>query len=240
MNYVFDQNWSFSKLMMYETCPMRVRLKYIDRLPEPALPPDNPMERGSRIHNNLELYVKGEAELQNEAKKLEQFKPALGHLQELYACKQATAENDLFFNRDWDLCEKRSVWLWLKKDFCVTDGAQVTDREAVTRTITGDYKSGKSGYKTIEHIQQLQLYAACDALEYPNAEVHISEIWYVDEGSTRQMTYSHEQALSFVGRFAARAERMYADRYFRPNPSRDICRYCPYSPRGTGACPVGV
>lgn len=234
MRYAFESNWSFSKLMMYESCPMRLRLKYIDKCPEPERPPDNPLERGSRIHDNLEKFVKGEETLDgNEAKKLDVFVDPLHHLQDLYAAGKATAEDDLFFNVDWDLCERKDVWLWLKKDFNVTD-------EPNKLTITGDYKSGKSTYKTVEHVQQLQLYAACDALEFPWAEVHYAELWYVDEGWVRKAVYTHEQALSFIGRFQRRVDRMYNDRLLRPNPNKVTCKWCPYSPRGTGACPVGV
>lgn len=234
MRYTFESNWSFSKLMMYESCPMRVRLKYIDKCPEPPQPPDSPLERGSRIHDNLENFVKGEGTLDgNEAKKLAPFVDPLHHLQDLYAAGKATAEENLYFNVDWDMCERDDVWLWLKKDFNVVD----QDRAL---TITGDYKSGKSTYKTAEHIQQLQLYAACDALEFPWAEVHYTELWYVDEGWVRKASYTHDQALSFVGRFQRRVDRMYNDRLFRPNPNKVTCRWCPFSPRGTGACPVGV
>ena len=43
-----------------------------------------------------------------------------------------------------------------------------------------------------------------------------------------------------VGRFDARAQRIYNDRFFKSNANKVTCRYCPFSPRGTGACPVGV
>ena len=228
-------NWSFSKLMMYETCAFRWKLKYIERMPEPPLPPDNPMERGNRIHNHNERYIKSEVSTLdgNEARQITKFKPVLDRLQELHACGMATAEEDIFFNVDWELTDRQSVWLWLKKDFSVVD-------EANSRTITGDWKSGKSAYKAVEHVQQLQLYAACDALEYPDFDEHVVELHYVDEGHVKQATYAHEQALRFVGRFQQRVDRLYADRMFRPNPNKVTCKWCPYSPRGTGACPVGV
>ena len=228
-------NWSFSKLMMYETCAFRWRLKYIDKMPEPPQPPDSPLERGNRIHNHLEKYIKAEINTLDgiEAKQIAKFQNVADRLQELYACGMATAEQDIFFDVDWNLADRKHVWLWLKKDFNVV----VEERK---QTITGDWKSGKSTYKAIEHVQQLQLYAACDALQVPDFDEHIVELHYVDEGHVKQSVYTHEQALSFVGRFQKRVERLYADRLLRPNPNKVTCKYCPFSPRGTGACPVGV
>lgn len=227
-------NWSISKLFAYESCPMQFKLRYIEKLPEPPRPPDNPLERGNRVHNMLEKYVKGEGSLHGcEAKRIDVFEPHLTHLETLYADGMATAEDDWFFNRDWDACERDDVWLWSKLDFSVTD-------ETNRVVVTGDYKTGKSAYKAVDHIQQIQLYTAVSALKYEWADVLIGEVWYVDEGWIRQAEYTREQALKFVGRFNARADKIYQDRMFRPNANKVTCRWCPYSPRGTGACPVGV
>lgn len=226
-------NWSFSKLVKYETCPMRFKLQYIDKIPEPPRPDDNPMERGNRIHNNLEAFVKGTEPLQNEAKKLDFFEPALQHLKLLYSYGQATAEDNWFFDRDWMETDRDHVWLWSKLDFLIEDEAQRT-------VIVGDYKSGKSAYKAVEHVQQTQLYAVCAALKYPEADIIKAELWYVDEGHVKSQEYTRERALSLLNRFDARANAIYNDKLFRPNPSTMTCKYCPYGPRALGVCPVGV
>jgi CRISPR/Cas system-associated exonuclease Cas4 (RecB family) len=227
-------NWSFSKLTKYETCAFRFKLQYIDRIPEPERPPDNPMERGNRIHNNLEAYVKGTETLEkNESKKLDVFVPALENLQLLYANGQATAEDNWFFDKDWFECERSDVWLWSKLDFLVFDKDTGT-------LIVGDYKSGKSMYKAIEHIQQTQLYAACATLKYPDFDFIRTELWYVDEGHVKAINYNKDRALKFVDHFDQRVQKLYNDKYYRPNPTKQTCRYCPYGPRELGVCPVGV
>lgn len=228
-------NWSFSKLMMYEGCALRFKLKYIDRLPEPPQPENSPLERGSRIHDHLEKFVKGDTPSLKgiEAKQIDAFEKPLEHLRVLYSDGMAIAEDDWWFDTDWTPCEKPNVWLWSKLDFNVHD-------EANGLTIVGDYKSGKSAYKALEHVQQVQLYGAVAALRQEWAETIVAELWYVDEGWVRSNTFTREQALKFVGRFNQRVERMYGDRFFRPNANKITCKWCPYSPRGTGACPVGV
>jgi len=228
-------NWSFSSLAIYEQCPYRFKLAKIDRLPEPPRPPDNPLERGNREHKRYEDFVKGDVSALNdcEARSAQAFVPLLQHAQSLYADGLVSIEENWLFDRDWNVCDRSDVWLWSKLDMNVRDEANCT-------SVVVDYKTGKSLYKAIEHVQQMQLYAAATALRQEWADQIVVELWYVDEGHVKQQIFPREQALSYVGRFDARAQRIYADRLFRPNPNRVTCRYCPYSPRGTGACPVGV
>ena len=53
--------WSYSRLADFEQCKLRAKLKYIDRIPEPArpLPPgktEHANDRGTRIHDAGERF----------------------------------------------------------------------------------------------------------------------------------------------------------------------------------------
>jgi CRISPR/Cas system-associated exonuclease Cas4 (RecB family) len=228
-------NWSFSKLVVYESCPYRFKLSAIDKMPEPPRPPDNPLERGNRIHAHIEGFIKGEIPSLKgcEARGIDAFVPMITHARDLYTEGKASVEENWLFDQDWMVCDRDIVWLWMKLDLNVEDKPNAV-------SIVDDWKSGKSAYKAIDHVQQMQLYAAAAAIRQPWAETIIVELSYVDEGHVKQQTYTREQALMFVGRFDMRAKRIYADKHFRPNPNAVTCRYCPYGPRGTGICPVGV
>ncbi len=229
------KRWSFSMLMKYETCPMRVRLQYIERLPEPPPPPTSPLERGNREHKRLEHFVTGVAPqlVGCEATHTEDFLPALKHARTLFEADQATAEQAWYFDADWNPCAREGAWLTAILDLNVQD----EERQLV---IPVDFKTGKSQYKAVEHVQQTQFYSGLAALKFEWADTIAPELWYLDEGHIRASTYTREQALMYVGRFNQRAQAMFSDTLFRPRPSKMACRYCPYSPRGTGACPVGV
>lgn len=244
----FKGNWSFSWLMKYESCPMLLRLGKIDKLPQKPLPPDNPLERGNRVHKNLEEFVLGNVDtLTPEPRQIDLFRPYVEHLRTLREAQMATAEEDWLFDDAWEATRKpwehkgaAPIWLWAKLDASVYDPAQ-------SLAIAVDYKTGKSQYKAVEHIQQLQLYAGITALKFPDAEQISAELWYLDESDGKDQPhfrvskYTREEALRFIGRFDTRAKKMYDERFFRPNPNVNTCRYCPYGPRnGTGACPVGV
>ena len=65
--------WSYSRLVDFEQCKLRAKLKYIDRIPEPArpLPPgktEHANDRGTRIHDAAERFVRGGVELIPELK----------------------------------------------------------------------------------------------------------------------------------------------------------------------------
>jgi CRISPR/Cas system-associated exonuclease Cas4 (RecB family) len=220
--------------MVYEQCPFRFKLSKIDKLPEPPRDEKSPLERGNRIHKHLEDHVMEGRSLDGiEALAVDKFKPLLTCLQSLYADGKVSVEENWLFDKDWNICERNEVWLWSKLD------VNVRDEERATSVVI-DHKSGKSTYKAIEHTCQMQLYGAETALRQEWAETIIVELWYVDEGHVKQQAYSRDQALRYVQSFDRRANRIYDDRHFRPNPNKVTCRWCPYSPRGTGACPVGV
>lgn len=230
-------NWSFSTLMMYEQCAFRIKLKKIEKLPEkPRDPKTDPLERGNREHGRYELFIKGDnnALIGAEAKQLAKFEPLLKQAQTLFSNDQATAEQDWLFNSDWDLCDRSTVWLWAKLDLNVQD-------EEHRVVIPVDFKTGKSAYKVVEHVQQLQLYAGLAALKFEWADTIVPELWYVDEGWIRPAVYTREQALVYIGLFQRRADRLMSEKFWRPNPNRITCRWCPYGVQnGTAACPVAV
>lgn len=231
------RNWSFSRLMQYETCPFRVKLKVIDREPEPAPEPNSPLERGNREHKRYELYVQGQADALDdaEARNLPFHRPNFDKLVELHDAGMVRVEDNWKFDDSWNLlpADSRDYWLYAKADCVVLD-------EDNNLAIVIDYKTGKSAYKMLEHTQQLQFYSGLGALIYEFADKFVNENWYTDEATIRQFESTREDALRIVGRFEKRADRMLNDKVFRPNPNIHNCRYCPYSPRGTGVCPVGV
>lgn len=49
-------SWSFSRYSDYKQCPLKCKLKHIDKISEP---PNPAMARGAAIHNLAEDYIKG-------------------------------------------------------------------------------------------------------------------------------------------------------------------------------------
>lgn len=99
-------SWSHSKLVDFEQCRFKAKLKHIDRIPEPErpLPPgktEHANDRGTRIHDSCEQYVRGNINvLTPEADKY--FGPQLDLLRVLYAEGLVSLEGEWGMSRDWE------------------------------------------------------------------------------------------------------------------------------------------
>ena len=146
---------SFSRLAEFENCAWATKLKLIDRVPEPerSLPPgktEHANDRGSRIHDECEKFVRGQGPLPREAKEFAQHFDALkGH----FDAGRASLEGEWGFTVDWLPCDYNApeVWLRVKADAVVWLSKK--------RAVVIDYKTGRKFGNEIKHAEQVQLYA---------------------------------------------------------------------------------
>lgn len=229
------KSWSFSRLADYESCPFKAKLKIIDKIPEPEreLPPgktEHANDRGTRIHTECELYVRGEGEFPHEAR---HFSDELNSLKKHFKSGNAGLEGEWGFTKNWEPCDWKIAWLRVKLD------ASVFINGAHAAVI--DYKTGKKFGNEIKHGEQLQLYALSTFIRYPKVEHVTSELWYLDVNDLTRFDVARPIGMRFLKGFDKRARRMTEDEEFKPNPNQHSCRYCPYHPaRGSGDCPHGV
>ena len=147
---------SFSRLMEFENCAYATKLKVIDKIPEPEreLRPgqlEHANDRGSRIHDECEMYVRGKGPMPVEAAKF--FRVELESLRKNFIKGDVTLEEEWGFTVDWEPCGYNApdVWLRMKADAVVKMSAK--------RILIIDYKTGRKFGNEVKHGQQLQLYA---------------------------------------------------------------------------------
>lgn len=229
--------WSYSRLAVFEGCKFRAQLQYGQKIPEPErpLPPgktEHANDRGTRLHTDAELYVKGEIPFNPE---LGRFQVEFEALQRLYAAGKVSLEGDWATNFDWEPTgwTGPDTWQRLKLDAMVL----LSPHEAVVI----DYKSGKRFGNEVKHAEQTQLYAVNTFLRYPDLEEITTELWYLDQDELISTTYQRHRALRFRAAWHRRASAMTTAIEFPPNPSKWTCVYCPYSTKegGTGHCEKG-
>lgn len=223
--------WSISKLHVYEGCAYRYKLKYIDKVPEPErpLPPgktEHANDRGSRVHEQNELFVRDETD--KPAPESADFQALIEDLRERFRCGLVMLEHDWCFNEDWEPCspEERAaiaivdVAVWIVKDRWL---------------LIIDYKTGRK-YET-KHMDQMQLYALAAFKKWPFLERVTTELWYldIDEISTSHFTRNHIPAIQRA--FHNRVGKMERNTEFKPAANIYSCRYCPYK---DGICPHAV
>lgn len=228
--------WSYSRLTVFEQCPQRAKLQYIDRIPEPPrpLPPgktEHANDRGTRVHEAAELYVKGGVELLPE---LSKFEPEFKRLRDMYAAGQVSLEGEWALDNQWLPIgwNDPRAWLRLKLDAMV----RLTPEHGVVI----DYKTGRLKGNEVKHMEQGQLYQLATFLRYPDIQKVDVEFWYTDLDEMTRVTYTREQGLRFLAAYERRGKAITDCLDFAPNPNSFSCKWCPYKPTGTGHCKVGV
>lgn len=242
------KSWSFSRLALYESCPHRAKLQYIDKieeLPRELLPGQTEFanDRGSRIHEAAESYVRGKTD--ELVEELLHFKPELEFLRQLRAEQpsRVVPEEMWCISEDWQRVANddwNNIWLRVIVDNLVW----LTADEVVVI----DLKTGKRYGNELKHNQQMQLYALTVAMLYPQVETIHTELWYLDLNELAHKEYTSQQALRTLQNFTARANMLTTDVEFEVKPSKSSCMFCPFKQpehdnkwvKGTGHCEHSV
>lgn len=219
------KSWSHSRLGVYEACPFRAKLQYIDRIPEPPrpLPPgktEHANDRGSRVHDAGEIFVKQNIELIPE---LQHFKPEFLKLRELYRKGKVSTEGEWAFDQDWTptAWQAPNAWLRMKLDALV--------RVSKTHAVVIDYKTGRKYGNEVKHAEQGQLYQLGTFMRHPELETIDVEFWYTDQDELTHMHYKRDQGLRFYRNFDTRGRTITNAQDFPAKPNIFTCKWCPYN-----------
>lgn len=234
------KSWSHSRWNEYEQCPLKAKLKHLDKIAEPPPPPGSALERGTRVHQLADAYVRGTG--RNLPPDLKKFESYFKKVRKIYAADpdRVTMEQMWGFNRNWEVVawdDWYNCWLRVKMDL-----AYVDDDERTVHII--DYKTGKhdptqqAAYKL-----QLELYAvaALHYFSYIDGLIVKPALYYLDHGIV-------ESDVEFVGKdrnrlvktWESRTKKMFTDRSFKAQPSAMACKWCFFkkanAARGGGQC----
>jgi len=229
-------SWSFSKLGDFTKCKKYFWLKHEQRIPEPERPlkpgqTEHANDRGSRIHDNCEGYVRGDHDaLAPEADKY--FGLQIDLLRVLHAEGAVELEGEWGMDTEWEIAEWRAAWLRLKLDVLV--------HVSPTQAIVIDYKTGRKYGNEVKHDQQLRLYAFVAFMRFPYLEEVTAELWYLDQGETTSVTMKREDSLKYRRTFSKQGNDIISCKSWPANPNKFSCQWCLYGPEHSGHCPEGV
>jgi hypothetical protein len=224
--------WSISRLFEFEKCPHSSYLRHIVKSPQPELPEDHPMLRGSRIHKEVEQYINGETDdFPSSGKKM---RDVLDYCKEAYNKGEASVEEQWGFDSDWSPVGWFDNSVWLR---AATDCSIVRDDTAEIF----DWKTGKSFGNEVKYMQQMQLYGVCAFMLYPEVDYLDVTLGFLDDGKQRTKGFERGAKVNkLIARFTERGNRMTNCVDFRPKPNAMNCKYCPFGPGGTNVCMYGV
>lgn len=230
------KTWSYTRLSTFEQCPFRAKLQYVDKIPEPVrpLPPgktEHANERGSRVHTAAELYVTKDVELIPE---LVPFKSEMDKLKDLYKQGKVSIEGEWAYTSEWVPTHWTAddAWCRMKLDAMV----HISDKAAAVI----DHKTGKKSGNEIKHSEQGQVYQLGAFMRFPKLEKVTVEFWYIDQDDITRTDFTRDQGTKLLKKITERGNALTSATFFPPKPNVFNCRWCPYGPRGTGHCDVGV
>ena len=221
--------WSYSALKTFETCPYRTYISKVKKIREDFGPA---AERGTRIHDEAEKYVRHElGELPDSLKK---FAEKFSELKELFTEAKVETEGEWGFTLSWEPTGWLSPDTWAR----VKLDALVHEDEKSARVI--DYKTGKQIGNEIAHSQQALIYAIATFFRYPDLDSVNTELWYLDHGTTMEQAYTRDEAMVFMPKLHERAIAMTTATKFTPNPSTYNCRWCSFGKGAEPHCEWGM
>lgn len=218
---------SYSKLIDFEQCKYRVKLKHIDKIPEEK---SEAADRGTKIHLAAEHYVRGK--IKQLPQELRKFAVEFEALRARFKKKQVSLEGEWGFNHNWEPCDYKHAWLRIKADAVI--------HIDTTNAVVVDFKTGKSFGNEIKHGEQIQLYAIATLLRHPELENITVELWYLDVDDLVTRTMTRAQALRHMQPFEKRLVRITKATEFPANPNIFSCKWCAYGPAKGNQCEFGV
>lgn len=233
-------SWSFSRYDTYRQCPLKAKLKFIDKLKEPT---NDAMTRGDQIHKMAEQYIKGT--LEKLPAELKAFKKLFTELRKEYGQRSESmvVEDTWAFTRvwtetawnDWNGC-----WVRIKLDCARYDPAD----EAYETLVPYDWKTGKfRPEKNEEYLEQLELYALAALLLHDHVKRVTPFLVYVDLGrvypaGTKDepvMVYTRDDIPRLKKAWEQRVKAMLSDTVFAPRPN-NFCNWCHFRAENGGPC----
>ena len=207
----------FSKLDVFRECPAKFKYQFIEKLPQR---PSEALERGSRVHANIEEYLNGWT-----SKLIE---PADNWQEALDAIKTKNfkGEQPIGISREWKLLPDwfhKDTWLRVKMDAYVLEPKSIC---------VIDFKTGK--YK-IPSTEQVELYALAGLSIAPHIEEARAEMWFLDTGDTYITIYTADQLRALRAKYEKEFDRLSNNDDWSPTPS-SACRYCYCSKTKGGPC----
>ena len=200
-------------------------------------------DRGTKIHNDCEAFVKGEAAL---TKEMTRYADYFQGLKVKYNNGEVELEENWGFTIDWEPTGwfDKDIWCRMKLDNLIYDDYNNAPGGSMVNSATAtDYKSGKKFGNEVSHSQQGMLYVLGSFLRYPTLEECNVEFIYLDHPPSTRTTkyYTREKAMRFLPSWNERALKMTTAEEFPPNPNKITCMWCPYGPQhGDGSCTWGV
>lgn len=209
--------WSYSKLSLYERCPLQAKLRYIERVPQEKSPQ---AARGTDVHKSIEDYLTGAT------RKVHEVMTPFSHILQDLKAKRADVEFKIGITKDWKVTSFNNGY-----------GRSVLDSAYVMDDLV-DIQEWKTGKMYDDHTEQRHLYILFASVNWPKAKHFKIQSYYFDLGKKKTLNLERAELPAVQTDFNARITIMANDDIHAPRPGY-YCGWCPYSRQKGGPCRHG-
>ena len=217
--------WSYSRYDTYQLCPLKFKLRVIDKLKEPQSPV---MARGDGVHKQVAAFIMskpGELPLPPDVKYPFQAKL----LRELQAFEDKVVEQQWGFTRQWEPTG------WFSKD---TWYRQILDVAVLYEDMHAEDIDWKTGKRYGSNDDQMELQALSLMRHFKPATGVTTRLVYLDHGMEETAEFVKADEPKLLAKWEKKIEPMFADTQFLPRPN-DKCKWCAFSASNQGQCRFG-
>lgn len=214
---------SFSGMELYNSCPSAFNRRYIlkEEVVGADAAPSAAAARGSRVHRDIELFLRGLGELPDEAMGFEGLFNAL-----LEERQGVEPECHFAFDRDWEECDfadKETAKVRGILDICYPhdDMAYVIEL--------------KTGKLYEEHARQRSLYGLAGLIKYPECYAVTCQTIYLDGALVKPLVIQQDQRKSYQWVWDRLINKVQPPQPYPQRPSWK-CRFCDYHEKKGGTC----
>lgn len=212
--------WSFSRFDTYRTCPLKFKLKFIDKAAQDTSPA---MERGKKLHLDIATYI-GLATQERPDVKYQH-----GLMDELRQFDNKVIEQQWGFTSQW----KPTGWFgedtWYRQ---ICDTAVMYDDNSVEAV---DWKTGR---RYGHNAEQVELQSVGIFARFPVATHVTTRLAYVDSGDTDISEFPRADFEPLRAKWDELVKPMFNDTEFLPRPN-ETCGRCPFARSKGGQCRFG-
>lgn len=212
---------SYSGLMLYEQCPSAFNRRYNLKQETKESPPSDAMERGLRVHQEVEAYLEGS--FNRVPKEALCFKDLLTAMRDT---RNPLSEVKWGLTVDWELTHFDD-----KNDGMVRgifDAVYQIDETVMVL----EWKTGKI-YP--DHGKQRSLYGLAGLAMYPDAEWVNVQTVYFDQDDVKELAFSRAQAKPHERLWHNKIQSAVEPQEYPQKPSWK-CKYCNYNAANGGEC----
>lgn len=208
-------NYTASKILQYEQCPLKFKFKFIDKV---KVPRKECFVKGSKIHSVLEKY-KGESLTEsNEVNKF--FESTLGKEIKEILSSETKRELRIAVDKDFKPIKYNS------KDYLLRGIVDlVYIKDGILNIV--DYKSGKYVYPKYQDFTQLMVYALYFFNNQKINKINLRYV-YVESSKENSMLLNKSSCDEIKRSLLSRIAKIENDKTFEKNVSW-CCKFCEYA-----------